>query len=115
MGLIMFNGIILTVILAGKIGGLTKHVDLQEVAVDCTPLKSQSKLIMRTTIAHSNRVDNKCTRKELITGEVVTGWVRGESPYWEKKFIWKSMNNKQKLQSYLRRSDEGFGFTYEEL
>ena len=113
--MIMFNGIILTVVLLGKIGGLVKHENLQEVLVDCTPPKSQSKLILRTNIVHNERTNNKCTRKELITGEVVTSWVRGESPYWEKKFIWKSMNNKQRLQSYLKRADDGFGFTYEEL
>ena len=115
MGNFMYNGIILTVNLSGTIGGFTKHVDFQEVTIDCTPLKSQSKLLMKTDILHNNRINSKCTRKELIPGEVAQAWVRGESPYWEKKFIWKSMNQKQRLQSYLKRSDEGFGFTYEEL
>lgn len=111
----MFNGIILTVNLRGTISGFTKDVNAQEVLVDCTPAKSQSKLLMKSTIIHNDRAESKCTRKELITGEVAQSWVRGESPYWEKKFIWKSMNQKQRLQSYLKRSDEGFGFTYEEL
>ena len=111
----MYNGMILTVNLCGNIGGFTRHIDMQEVAIDCTPAKSHSKLFLKTAILHNNRVNNKCIRKELITGEVAQAWVCGESPYWEKKFIWKSMNQKQRLQSYLRRSDEGFGFTYEEI
>lgn len=111
---IMFNGIILTVNLVGQICGPVKKHENQNVSVDATPDKSKAKLIINTEICHTDRAQSPCTRKTIISGDVVKIWSR-ECPPWEKKFIWENLKSKQRIMSYLKRFDEGFGFSFEEL
>lgn len=111
----MFNGIILTVNLRGKLSGSPKEKSTFIESADCTPFGSKVPLVIKNEITHGVRIETKCVRKLNISAEVVSSWVKGECPHWEKKFIWAHMNNPQRLQSHLRRFDEGFGYTSEAL
>lgn len=110
-----FNGIILTTNLVGILAGQERHTTEQVVVADCTPVGSRHSLILRTKIVHTDRVVRPCVRKTIIAGEVVKSWVRGEAPFFVKEFIWRGMSPTQRLNAYLKRLDDGFGYSYEEL
>ena len=57
----------------------------------------------------------RCTRKTKIDGHAIKSWIHGICPSWEKPFIWKNMKPGQRMSSYLKRCDEGYGYSFVEL
>ena len=106
------SGILLTINLKGALIGQPIHNQLQEVKVDISP---DPKKIIYTTqrICHVDRISVACHKKTLITEEAVTSWRKGDCPYWERPAKWKSMTDRQKIESHLSRFDEGYGYSYE--
>lgn len=108
----MESAIVVTVRLKGILGKSVKHTTTQTGQVDISPIGKSSQFITRT-ILHTDRTPVACSKIIPISEKVVTEWVRGNSPYWEKPNIWKKYNKQQKIMSYLSRMDEGYGISYE--
>lgn len=109
------SSIILTVNLKGAISGPTKHTTKQIVTVDVTPIGSKQTEVVSRKIKHNDRVATECYKKINLSSEVVSDFQNGECPYWEKPHFWKTMNKKQRLESHLKRYDEGYGISYDFL
>ena len=109
----MSIALLLTVNLKGGIGGPIKHSDKQIVTVDVSPVNSPYPEYMTKKITHSDRKETICYRKINIEERVLQSWVESECPRWEKSAKWKSFTRQQKIESYLRQFDEGFGISYE--
>jgi len=62
-----------------------------------------------------NSIDHDCCIKTVISADVIDFWQSSHCPYWEKAFVWKHMNKKDRFKSYLKRFDEGYGVSFEEL
>ena len=56
-----------------------------------------------------------CCVKTVIRANVIKHWQSNECPFWEKPFVWKHMNKKERVKSYINRFDEGYGVSFEEL
>ena len=56
-----------------------------------------------------------CCIKTVIKANVIKHWQSNECPFWEKQFVWKHMNKKERVKSYINRFDEGYGVSFEEL
>ena len=109
------GSLILTIKLKGAVKGPQKHVDKQVVSVDVSLLGSKSPDIMTRKILHTDLVESDCVRKMRLSSEIVDEFQSGECPYWEKPHFWKTMSKKQRLESHLKRYDEGYGFSYDFL
>ena len=107
------NMIIVTVNLPGAPIGPQKHVLKQIHSVDVSPIGAKKPEKVTKRIKHNDRVPSNCTRKTRLSDEVVAGFQSDECPYWIKSHDWKKMNAKQRLESYLARFDEGYGYSYE--
>ena len=105
--------ITVTVNLKGRLGGPVKHTTRQTYSVDVTPIGSKIPLKMTRKIKHTNREEKKCVRKVYLSEEVVTEFQSSETPHWENKYNWSKITRKQRLESYLERFDEGYGYSYE--
>ena len=104
--------ITITVHLKGVLGGPVKHTTKQVGKVDVSPVGKAPEWITRK-IKHTDRTPVPCARIVPISEATVTGWVKGEGPYWIKPQVWKSFNKKQKIAAYVASFDEGYGVSYE--
>lgn len=109
----MGSGIVLTINLKGRISGPVKHTDKQIVTVDIAPLGAKYPEIVSRKIRHNDRIPTSCSRRLKISEEVVETWLHADCPHWEKPHQWKAMTRPQKIQSYLKSFDEGYGINYE--
>jgi hypothetical protein len=109
----MSSAILMTIKLRGQIDGPQKHVDKQIVTVDVTKIGSKYPEVVSKKITFNDRIQTECYRKMKISEEIVSEWENSECPHWEKPGSWKSMTRKQKLESHIKRYDEGFGVTYD--
>lgn len=109
----MESGIVVTINLPGVMGGRVKHTTKQTGTVDVSPVGSKNPEWITRKIKHTDRPPTPCARIVPISGETVTGWVKGDAPYWIKPQAWKSYSKKQKIEAHLSRFDEGFGVSYE--
>ena len=107
------ESILLKVYLKGQISGFVKHVDNQIVTVDVTPIGSKHPETMSKKILHTNRVATECSRNTRISEEAVKNWASAECPFWEKPHVWKTFSRTKKIESFLKRFDEGHGISYE--
>ena len=105
--------IVITVNLKGRLGGPVKHTTRQTYSVNVAPLGSKVPLKMTRKIKHTDREEKECVRKVYLSEEVVAGFQSNEVPYWVNKHNWSKMTRKQRLESYLERFDEGYGYSYE--
>ncbi len=105
--------ILITVKLQGRINGCVKHTTKQEVKVDISNPKDKFPKFINKKILHTDRGSNPCVKKIKINENILSGWLHGECPSWEKPSKWKVMNKKQRLESYVNRFDEGFGVSYQ--
>jgi len=110
---IMASAILLTVHFKGQVKGSQKHVDKQIVSVDVSPIGAKQSDFIHKKIKHDDRSETECTRKTRISEDVVTAWEHSECPFWEKPSQWKSMNNIQRINSHVKRFDEGFGVSFD--
>ena len=103
----MENPILITVNLAGQIGGPKKHKDYQRHTIET------SEGPMTRSIYHTDRDIMPASKRITVSGEVVTHWVSDICPDWESPNKWKRMSYAQRLTSYLYGFDEGFGVSFE--
>ena len=111
----MENGIVITTILQGKIGGSVSHTETQTVSVDISELGSKKPVWVSRQITHSDRGEQKCYSRLRISEKIVKEWISDNPPFWANKREWSKMNRNQRLASYVVRFDEGFGVTFEEI
>lgn len=109
----MASAILLTVKLKGQVKGLQKHVDKQIISVDVSALGAKQPDYIHKKVKHNDRSETDCTRKTRISEEVTTEWERSESPFWEKPSQWKTMSGVQRINSHVKRFDEGFGVSFD--
>ena len=109
------SAIILTINLRGSIGGPKKHVDKQVISINVAPLGSKSPEIITRKIKHTDRGETPCCRKMKLSEELVYEFENSECPHWEKPHHWKQLSKKQRLESHLKRYDEGLGISYDYL
>lgn len=107
------DSILLTVKLAGIIGGPVKHTNYQSHTILLSQEEGGS---MTKLIKHSDRKVKDACRVSTISGEYVKTWVGLDNcPFWEKPKDWRKMNKIKQIESHLSRFDEGFGVEYEFL
>lgn len=104
------SAIIVKVGLLGAISGRVKHTTKQKHTVKVDDNEYVSKIILYT-----DRLESICTRSFKVSDEVVKSWIYGESPLWEDSRDWKRFSIHQKLLSYIKGFDEGYGVSYEYL
>ena len=107
------SALLLTINLKGQVKGPQQHIDKQVVTVDVTPVGHKHPETMTKRIKHNDRSETECTKKMKISEDLVSEWENSECPHWEKPGAWKSMTRMQKLQSHLRRYDEGYGISFD--
>lgn len=105
--------ILITVNLQGRINGSVKHADKQEVKVDISKVSDKFPKFIVKKIKHTDRGISPCVKKIKITEDILQYWQSNNCPYWEKSNHWKVLNKKQRIESYIKRFDEGFGVTYQ--
>ena len=105
--------ITVTVNLKGRLGGPVKHTTRQTYSVKINPIVNKDPLKKTRKIKHTDREERSCVRKVYLSEEVVTEFQSSEPPYWVNKYNWNKMTRKQRLESYLERFDEGYGYSYE--
>lgn len=109
----MENSIIINVNLPGAIGGSRKAEHKIKNTILLTNPKTKETYPSTRKIKHSNRDIRDCRRTTTIPGSIVTSWIQGDCPSWERFDRWKKMSKRQKLKSYVDSFDEGFGVSYE--
>lgn len=111
----MISAILLTVNLKGELLGQVRHTTEQSYTIDQSPVGSKYSDFVTRKILHTNRETQKCYKKVTIPENIVTSWACGDCPQWEKPSVWKDMLPEKRIDSHLRRYDEGFGFSFEFL
>lgn len=111
----MNNGIIITIVLPGKIGGSVSHTEKQTMKVEVSKIGSKKPIWINKEILHSDRTYQECYKKINISGEVVNDWMSDTVPFWSSKKDWASMSANQRLISYIARFDEGYGVSVESI
>lgn len=107
------DSILLTVKLAGIIGGPVKHTNRQSHTITLSQAEGGS---LTKMITHSDRKTTEACRISTISGDYVKTWVGQDNcPHWEKAKDWKKMSQTKQIESHLMRFDEGFGIEYEFL
>lgn len=104
------SSIIVTVNLAGQIGGLVAHKNRQKHTI---LLDGGS---MSRVIKHTDRPVSEACRIFTVSGENIETWVQPDQcPEWEKPKDWQNKSRTQRLISHVLRFDEGFGVSFEFL
>lgn len=126
----MNNGIILIVNLQGKLGKKESNSSSRKIQRKIAASPYESAVLNKkgaishyiTPAKHFTATNNfkaseeqKCVRKTNISEDVVSGWVSGKAPHFVKDFIWKNMSKPQRLKAWVKRFDEGFGVSFQEL
>lgn len=107
------SSILVTVFLAGKIGGPVAHKNRQKHTVLLSEDNGGS---MTRVIKHTDRVVTEACRIFSVAGHHVDTWVQADQcPEWEKPKDWQNKTVNQRLTSHLLRFDEGFGVSFEFL
>lgn len=104
--------ILITVNLQGRINGCVKHTTKQEVRVDISKPEDKFPKFINKKILHTDRGDSVCTKKLKIDESILKIWTN-ECPSWEKIGHWKVLSKNQRINSYVKRFDEGFGVTWQ--
>ena len=107
------EAILITVNLQGRINGCVKSTTKQEVKVDIAKVTDKFPKFVVKKILHTDRNSSVCVKKTRIEENVLRGWASHECPNWEKPSRWKDMSKKQRIESYVKRFDEGFGVSYQ--
>ncbi len=104
--------ILITINLQGQINGCVKHTTKQEVKVNTAKVGDKFSKIVTKKILHTDRKDSLCVKKIKIDEKILNIWAI-ECPAWEKPSWWKNLKKKQRIESYVKRFDEGFGVSYQ--
>jgi hypothetical protein len=102
------EGLIITVNLLGTIGGFNKHNSDQLYT-----FKSRKGELASGLIKHTDRAELECKKIIRISQEVLQFWQSNEVPEWETERDWKRLSPNQRVWSYVKGLDEGFGIEYE--
>lgn len=109
----IMNSIVVTVNLLGEIEGRVEHTTRQRHTVILSEEFGGS---MNRNIKHTDRIPTKACRMFSVAAEHVEAWVKADQcPEWETPQNWKAKSRVQRLHSHLRRFDEGYGVSYEDL
>jgi len=108
----MESSIIVTVNLAGAIGGCVKSVDKQLNVIHLAGGKNYSGGPHKKIIKHTNRKEQVCTKTFTISGEIVTTWVSGPPPNWARDNRWSNLSKNQRIALQIHGYDEGFGTSF---
>ena len=104
------DSVIVTVYLQGVIGGCVKHTNRQK-----SSFRLGGKDLIKV-IKHTDREVTQARRIFTVSSEFTTIWAKEDlCPYWEKPKDWKGMSPTLRVESHLKRFDEGFGVDYEFL
>jgi hypothetical protein len=101
------NGIIIIINLPGTIGAPVKHKDWQKNTV-----KIEGGTLTRN-IFHTDREIKECYKRLPISDTVLEGWVSDTVPSWEEARRWKRMSRSQRIISYVKEFDEGYGVSFD--
>lgn len=96
-----------TVYLEGTLGKPVQHHEDQEVQIKV------GQVVVKKTIRHTDRPTLECVKRINISSSVVQHWISNECPSWENAKKWKIMSKKQRIYSYVKGLDEGFGVDFE--
>ena len=107
----METAIIVTVYLQGCIGGNVSHTTKQIGTAEVSTKEGHS-LVIRNEILHTDRGEMECIRKMNISSDAVMSWL-SDCPEWEKPKHWKLLSKNQKIKSFVKRFDEGYGVDFE--
>ena len=102
--------IVITTNLKGNLKGAQKHTSYQTYSVEVG--NGKNRLVITKDILHTDREEQIVTRKTNISSEVVDNWLFN-CPSWERPKHWKLMSANQKIKSYIKSFDEGFGVSFE--
>lgn len=102
------DGILISVILPGRFKTVKKHNTKQKIRVNYPNKKFEIK-----SIKHTDAEIFECRRVTKISDKILSDWIDGDCPSWENPRSWKKMSSKQKIDSYVKTFDEGFGVFYE--
>lgn len=108
----MSSGILISVNLPGALGPRVKHTTKQTCSMVISQTGKKKEIITRK-ILHTDRPVTECTRKFQISPEILNSWCNGDCPSWVKLGDWKKMNRTQKIDSYVKTFDQGYGVSYE--
>lgn len=106
------DSIIIKVNQQGIIEGNVKHNNWQQHTALLSPEEGS---FVTKMIKHTDRVELPSIRMVPISGNVVTGWTQGDSPFWEEARNWRKMSPIQKVISHVNRFDDGYGVSFEFL
>lgn len=101
------SDIIIKTVLPGAFQTKQKAISNQTIKLN---LFNKSEL---RTIKHTDATTFSCFRLTTILEPVVDSWIKGDCPYWETPREWKRKNAKEKIKSYVKTFDEGFGVSFE--
>lgn len=102
--------IVITTNLKGNLKGAQKHTTYQSHSVEVG--NGKNRLVITKDILHTDREEQLAIRKTNISSEVIANWL-GNAPSWERPKHWKLMSDNQKIKSYLKSFDEGYGVSFE--
>ena len=103
---------IITVNLPGKYKGSVRHTETQTVRTDISKPGAKKILLGDVNIVHNDRVESECYRKVEISAQVLSEWVNGKPPYFEKPRDWQRYTDAKKIAAYASLFDEGYGVEY---
>lgn len=109
----METALLLTINLRGKLSGPVEHNEKQSFTIDVSPLGAKYPEWITRKIKHVDRTIIPCSRKVRISETALNFWCGSDCPRWEKSNHWKAMSRQQKIQSYIKSFDEGYGVKYE--
>lgn len=96
--------LIIQINLVGKINGPRIHTHTQSVR---NPLTNKF-----VKIKFSDRGNQSCYKKTVISSEVVKGWSSDATPSFIPAKVWKRMTAQQRIEAHVNSFDEGYGVSY---
>ena len=102
--------IVVTVNLKGNLKGAKRHTTYQNYSVEVG--NGKNRLTLTKDILHTDRGEQEAVRKTNISSDIVDSWL-SSAPSWENPKHYKLMTQNQKIKSYLKSFDEGYGVSFE--
>jgi hypothetical protein len=100
--------LIVTIKLLGSFKCRKKHTDSQKMKAFLGKGKEEI-----SNIKHTDAEIFSCSKVIHISSSQVKNWVYGECPSWENGRDWKRKSVKERIKSYVKGFDEGFGVSFE--
>lgn len=109
--------LIINVNLKGQLGAQLSHKDYQIVHGTYSQERNgvMKEIHYSAKILHTDRVESKASKQVRITDDVVKFWCSDDCPEWESPKRWKLLSKNQRINSHVRRFDEGYGVSFEKI